>query len=122
MPRKIVTHKRQSYCVFNRVAKKQKYNQLSVAHGFSSGSVFVVACICLLGILYLFTINSVTTKGNLTSNLERDISELKAENEKLTLKEAELRSLDKIGEAVKDKMEVISDPVYIESDNLIVSN
>lgn len=121
MPKKVATHRRQSYCVFNRVAKKQKYNQLSIAHGFSSGSVFVVVCLCLVGILFLFTINSVTTQGNIAQEVQQKINELSKENEKLMLKEAESRSLEKVKESVKDKMKVVSEPTYIDAEKLIVS-
>lgn len=122
MPNRVATHRRQSYCVFNRVAKKQKYNQLSMAHGFGSGSVFVVCCLCLIGVLFLFTINSVTTQGNIAQEVQQKIDNLSKENEKLMLKEAELRSLDKIGEAVEGKMKIVSEPVYIDSESLVVSN
>lgn len=119
MSKKIATHRRQSYCVFKRVAKKQKYNQLSVAQGFGSGSVFVVLCFCMMGVLYLFTVNSVTTQGNTIDELEQKIDKLAEENEKLMLQEVKLISLDKIGEMVENDMKVITDPVYIDEETLV---
>ena len=119
MARRIATHRRHSYCVFNRVAKKQKYNQVSMAQGFGSGGVFVVLCFCMAGIFYLFTVNSVTTKGNTIYELEQKITDLNEENKKLKIKEAELVSLNKIEDVVDGDMEVIADPVYIDEGHLM---
>ena len=119
MARKITTHRRHSYCVFNRVAKKQKYNQLSTAQGFGSGGVFVILCFCMMGVLYLFTVNSVTTQGNTIYGLEQKINKLAEENEKLIIQEAELISLDKIEKVVENNMKIISDPVYIDEETLV---
>lgn len=119
MTRRIATHRRHSYCVFNRVAKKQKYNQASMAQGFGSGGVFVVLCLCMMGMLYLFTVNSVTTKGNTIYELEQKINKLAEENEKLRIQEAKLVSLDKIENVVENDMKVISDPVYIDEEMLM---
>ncbi len=120
MAKKIVTHRRQSYCVFNRVAKKQKYKQLSTAQGFGSGSIFIVLCFCMMGVFYLFTVNSVTTQGNTIYELERKIDKLSEENEELVLKEAELVSFDKIEKIIENDMKVVSDPVYIDEETVVM--
>lgn len=119
MARRIATHRRHSYCVFKRVAKKQKHNQLSMAQGFGSGSVFMVSCLCMMGVLYLFTVNSVTTQGNTIYELEQKIDELTEENEKMSLKEAELVSLDKIEKVIEEDMVAIDDPVYVDEETLM---
>lgn len=119
MTRKIATHRRHSYCVFNRVAKKQKYKQVSMAQGFGSGGVFVILCLCMVGVLYLFTVNSVTTQGNTIYELETKIDKLSEENEKLKIQEAKLVSLDKIENVVEDEMKTISDPIYIDEETLM---
>jgi cell division protein FtsL len=120
MRTKIATHRRQSYCIFKRSAKKQKQRQLSVAQGFGSGSIFLVVCVVMVGVLYLFTVNSVVTYGNTIYELEKNIAQLTEDGEKLQIQEAELRSLGKIKTAVEGfEMKEIENPIYIEEDTLI---
>jgi cell division protein FtsL len=53
----------------------------------------LVVLICILGVCYIFEVNSVATQGYKIRELERQLQELKDNQEKLKIKEAELRSM-----------------------------
>ncbi len=109
--------KRRSYCVYRRGAQKQKIQHHTTAQGFGSVGVFLFVCIILTGILYIFSINEVTIKGETIYQAEKEIKELSRDNEQLIIQEAQLRSLESIENIVKEKgMQEISDPVYIDKE------
>lgn len=62
----------------------------------------LVVLICLFGFLYIFEVNNAATKGFDIRNMEKTIQELKDSNEKLRIREAELRSMYNIEGKTKD--------------------
>jgi hypothetical protein len=63
---------------------------------------------------YLYAINLGATQGYETRKYEQEISELRKENGKLRITEAELRSLGTIEEATKGRdMVVPEEPLFI---------
>lgn len=63
---------------------------------------------------YLYAINLGATQGYETRKYEQEISELRKENGKLRVTEAELRSLGKIEEATKERDMIVPDsPTFI---------
>lgn len=83
-----------------------------------------VATMVFLGVLavasYVWSINRTAIQGYAVRSIEKEIAEARAENQKLRIAEAELRSLERI-EAVKDHLNLVdiaggaSDVSYIES-------
>jgi cell division protein FtsL len=65
----------------------------------------------LSGIVYLYALNRGAVQGYETKTLEREIAELKKENGKLKLSEAEVLSLSRIESAVKDRGMSQAEPV-----------
>lgn len=81
------------------------------SHGiFFAGSVhpavlFALFALFLSGVGYLYALNRGAVQGYETRSLEREISELKKENRRLKLSEAEALSLAKIeAEAIEREM------------------
>ncbi len=112
---KINIASRRSYCVYRRGVGKQKIQRNTTAQGFSSIGAFVFVCVILVGVLYLFSTNSIAIKGDEIYQIEQEIQDLARENEQLIIMEAQLRSLENVEDIIKDKeMREIIQPVYIE--------
>lgn len=62
----------------------------------------LVVLICAAGVFYIFEVNDVATQGYKIRELEKRAQELKDSNEKLKIREAELRSMYNIEEKTKD--------------------
>jgi len=62
----------------------------------------LVFLVCALGVFYIFEVNNVATKGYDIRALEKKVQDLKESNEKLRIREAELKSLNNIEEKTKD--------------------
>ena len=78
-------------------------------------SFVIVFFLALSGMIYLYSINGSAVKGYKIRQAETEISELKKENEKLMIKEAELKSLYHIEEASKElNMDELNDISYID--------
>lgn len=69
--------------------------------GSASLSFAIIFFVLLAGILYIYSINGSAVKGYKMRQAEKEINGLKKENEKLIIKEAELKSLYNIEEASK---------------------
>jgi cell division protein FtsL len=65
-------------------------------------SFLLVSLICVAGVLYIFEVNNAATQGYNIQSLEKQVQELKNNNENLKIKEAELRSMYNIEEKTKD--------------------
>ncbi|MDI6778211.1 MAG: cell division protein FtsL [Patescibacteria group bacterium] len=65
-------------------------------------SFFLVTLICALGVFYIFEVNNLATKGYEIDKLEKQLSNLQKENERLQIQAAELKSMYKIEEKTKD--------------------
>ncbi|TSA46185.1 hypothetical protein D4R51_00545 [bacterium] len=74
----------------------------------------VAALVCMLGVFYIFEVNNMATKGYEIKGLENQMGDLKKENEKLKIQEAELKSMYNIEEKTKDlNMIVPKDVSYL---------
>ena len=62
----------------------------------------VAALVCLLGVFYIFEVNNMATKGFEIKTLENQMGDLKRENEKLKIQEAELKSMYNIEEKTQE--------------------
>jgi cell division protein FtsL len=62
----------------------------------------LVVLICAMGVFYIFEVNNVATQGYAIRDLEKQAQDLRNNNEKLKIKEAELRSMYNIEERTKD--------------------
>ncbi len=62
----------------------------------------LVVLICAAGVLYIFEVNNVATQGYQIKDKEKKVQELKDQNDKLKIREAELRSMYNIEGKTKD--------------------
>lgn len=79
------------------------------SHSVPSGGIgrltlnfLLVVLICVLGVFYIFEVNNLATKGYEIRGLEKKIQELKENNEKLRIREAELKSMYNIEQSSKN--------------------
>ena len=74
----------------------------------------LVTLICAFGVFYIFEVNNVATQGYKIRALEKQAQDLKDKNEKLKIREAELRSMYNIEEKTRDlNMTVPKDVSYL---------
>lgn len=112
--------RRRSYCIYRRSARKQYKRRQTTAQGFGSVGVFLLVCVVLTGVLYLFSTNDIAIKGDEIYDIEKEISDLSRENEQLVIQEAQLRSLENVEEIVKENgMEEVSEPVYVDRETFV---
>ena len=64
-------------------------------------SFLLVCLICSAGVFYIFEVNNAATQGYTIQSLEKQAQELRDKNEKLKIREAELRSMYNIEERTK---------------------
>lgn len=62
----------------------------------------LVVLICAMGVFYIFEVNNVATQGYTIRDLEKQAQDLRNSNEKLKIREAELRSMYNIEERTKN--------------------
>ncbi|MCK5122753.1 MAG: hypothetical protein KAQ87_01225 [Candidatus Pacebacteria bacterium] len=79
-------------------------------------SVFSAALICVAGLLYVFQISGVATKGYEIGNYEKTLVELQKENQKMLIEIADLKSMNNL-ENESEKLSAIDykDITYITS-------
>lgn len=83
--------------------------------GFINSSVLIIALLFVSAGIYLYSINNSAVKGYQVRQVEKDIQELKKENEDLKIKEAQLKSLYHIEESSKNmNMGDLKNVSYIE--------
>jgi len=83
--------------------------------GFARPVFVVLACAVFVALLYIYSINHSAVKGYEIRSVEKEISELKKENENLRIKEAQLKSLYRVEQSARDlNMSNVSDAVYLE--------
>jgi len=89
--------------VFGEKKKGIKIKSVSPSGtGKITWSFLLVSLICVAGVLYIFEVNNAATQGYKIENLEKQVQELKNNNENLKIREAELRSMYNIEEKTKD--------------------
>jgi cell division protein FtsL len=69
--------------------------------GRATLNFLLVVLICTAGVFYIFEVNNVATQGYKIKELEQKMQNLKDSNEKLKIREAELRSMYNIEEKTK---------------------
>lgn len=87
----------------------------SAKNGLIMGAFLLGLAVFILGIVYLYQINSIVTKGYDIRDAESQIKDLKQENDKLKIKEVELKSMYNIEKSMEDLDLVSSQTVsYLE--------
>ena len=81
------------------VSQKAKESRFTV-------SILAVVLICAAGLLYIFQISGVATKGYEIGNYEKMLFELQKENQKMLIEIADLKSMDNLENESK-KLSVI---------------
>ena len=99
----ILTAVRSNSAVFGdrKRAAKNKTSPLG-GTGRVTWTLALVTLICAAGVFYIFEVNNVATQGYTIRDLEKQAQELRDENEKLKIREAELRSMYNIEQRTKD--------------------
>lgn len=89
------------YCLSRRQDVCRK--SISFSGAIHPAVLFALFAFFLSGIAYLHALNRGAVQGYETRTLEREIAELKKENGKLKLSEADVLSLSRIEEAAKGR-------------------
>jgi hypothetical protein len=82
--------------------RKQAIKNQPARVGRVTLNFLLVMFIAALGVFYIFEVNSNATKGFEIRTLEKRVQELKDSQEKLKIKEAELKSMYNIEERTKN--------------------
>jgi len=82
--------------------KKRTAKTKPAKTGRITWTFLLVSLICAAGVFYIFEVNNAAMQGYKIQNLEKQAQDLKDNNEKLKIKEAELRSMYNIEEKTKD--------------------
>lgn len=78
----------------NKIRKKPLSQK--AAEGKATVGVLAVALVCAVGLLYVFQISGVATKGYEVENYEKRLFDLRKENQKMLVKIADLKSIDNL--------------------------
>ena len=101
--------------------QRSKRNRLSVrkrSGGHNSGMVVFGALIIFIG-LYLFQVNSFSTKGYEVRSLQKKVAQLGEQQKQLATKAAELQSLQRLGsDSALGRMVPVTTISYIQNANL----
>lgn len=82
--------------------KIQSRKEIVSAAGFINPVIVAVVFALFSGFLYIYSINQSAVKGFKIRQIEKEITEMRNENELLKIREAELRSFYKIEETSKN--------------------
>lgn len=83
--------------------------------GFVSPMTVAVVFAVFSGLLYIYSINQSAVKGYQIRKIEKEIAQMRNENDMLKIREAELRSFYKIEETSKNlNMSEAKDITYVE--------
>jgi cell division protein FtsL len=82
--------------------RKKTVNIQTMKVGSITLNFLLAILICMLGVFYIFEVNSIATKGYEIKKMETQIGELKRQNENLKIQAAELKSMYSIEEKTKD--------------------
>jgi uncharacterized membrane protein (DUF106 family) len=100
---------------WQRAAKRKTNTEKTSIKGFINPTVLVVALLAVSAGIYLYSINSSAAKGYQMRQVEKEMQNLKKDNENLKIKEAELKSLYHIEESSKSlNMEDLKNVSYIQ--------
>ncbi len=91
--------------------------------GFVNPVAAVVVLAVFAAFFYMYSINQSAVKGLQFRKIEKEISQIKKENESLRIKEAELKSLYKIEQFSKDlNMLEASEVTFLDETNPLAMN
>ena len=100
---------------WNFAIKRKINRQEKKAAGFSNASILVIILASLACAFYVYSINAGAAKGYQIRQVEKEIGDLQKENEKLKIKEAQLKSLQHIEETSRNlNMADLKNVSYIE--------
>jgi len=110
---------RKGSCQWKPQTKRKTEIQHSMnASGFVNPVVVVVVFAVFAALLYIYSINQSAVKGLQIRKIEKEISQMKKENESLKIKEAELKSLYKIEQFSKDlNMSEAAEVTFLDESN-----
>ncbi|TSC94844.1 MAG: Uncharacterized protein Athens101428_126 [Candidatus Berkelbacteria bacterium Athens1014_28] len=103
--------------VFSRTENSFSEKKVSVSFGFINIKVILIFLLAATGCVYLSFVNGSAVKGYQIKSIEKEISDLQKENERLKINEAELNSLQHIEEESKNLINMSESSqqlVYIE--------
>ena len=83
----------------NRFVADRKHSQAQQRH--FKINVLLLLSVVLIGGMYLVQVNGLSTKGYRIRELEHSVTQLKGENEKLSVRVTEARSLASLQEKIK---------------------
>ena len=82
---------------------KRKVNRKEIQfRGFSRFGIILAALVVIAGVYYMYSINCSAVKGYQARQVEKEVKTLQGENEKLRIREAQLKSLYYIEETSKN--------------------
>jgi hypothetical protein len=93
---------RQEFCWRPKIKTQRKINTAIRSNsGFINLKLVAGVLLVMAGIIYIYSINSSAVKGYEMKRVEKEITDLQKENDKLRIQEAELKSLYHVEEATK---------------------
>jgi cell division protein FtsL len=100
---------------WQQAAKRKTNTKEKNIKGFINSTVLIIALLFVCGAIYLYSINNSAVKGYQVKQVEKEIQDLKKQNDDLKIKEAELKSLYHVEESSKNmNMEDLKNISYIE--------
>ena len=115
--RSVVIRRRSSRWDPQTKTKIQTKHEINTS-GFISPVVIVVVFAVFAALSYVYSINQSAVKGFRIKTIEKEISQLRKENESLKIREAELRSLHRIEQFSRDlNMAEADEVVFLDGSN-----
>ncbi|MFC1645362.1 hypothetical protein ACFL08_05035 [Patescibacteria group bacterium] len=86
--------------------------------GFANINVIMIVVFAAIGSFYVYSMNGSAMQGYKIKEIEKEIEELKGEEDKLMIREAELNSLYRLEEEGRNlDMHEVGDVIYVREDN-----
>lgn len=117
---KVLVEKKYNSCSLSVLDKREKAGNFpsgKMEISFMALLIFVLGALLLGGLIYLFQVNDLATKGFEVKDVENRIDKLQEERKSLRLKETELKSMYNLEKEVKD-LDLVncSNVSYVEKD------
>lgn len=84
------------------VLQRRSNKSGSVRIGIAAATFFTICATVLLGAFYLYQVNGIATQGFDAKKMESRIFDLKKENQKLKIREMEVKSMRNIEKSARD--------------------
>jgi len=96
-------------------SRKKALNSEKVKIGKITLNFILVILICMAGVIYIYEVNRLAVRGYEISSLEKQIQEIREENERIKIRAAEIKSMYKIEEEMKQiNMSAPKNVTYIQ--------